>query len=72
MYTNYKLKFKSIYKNLIKTMKIVLERGNLMKKFLNIFLVFAMIFSMIFQYSGRASAAEYPNNVITGANITDL
>ena len=53
-------------------MKIVLERGNLMKKFLNIFLVFAMIFSMIFQYSGRASAAEYPNNVITGANITDL
>ena len=43
-----------------------------MKKFLNIFLVFAMIFSMIFQYSGRASAAEYPNNVITGANITDL
>ena len=53
-------------------MKIVLERGNLMKKFLNIFLVFAMIFSMIFQYSGRVSAAEYPNNVITGANITDL
>ena len=53
-------------------MKIVLERGNLMKKILNIFLVFAMIFSMIFQYSGRASAAEYPNNVITGANITDL
>ena len=53
-------------------MKIVIERGNLMKKFLNIFLVFAMIFSMIFQYSGRASAAEYPNNVITSARITDL
>lgn len=53
-------------------MKIVIERGNLMKKFLNIFLVFAMIFSMIFQYSGTASAQELPNNVITGANITDL
>ena len=53
-------------------MKIVIERGNLMKKFLNIFLVFAMIFSMVFQSSGRASAQEYPNNVITGARITDL
>ena len=53
-------------------MKIVIERGNLMKKFMNIFLVFAMIFSMVFQYSGRASAAEYPNNVITSARITDL
>ena len=52
-------------------MKIVIERGNLMKKFLNIFLVFAMIFSMIFQYSGRASAQELPNNVITGASISD-
>ena len=52
-------------------MKIVIERGNLMKKFLNIFLVFAMIFSMIFQYSGRTSAQEYPNNVITGALIAD-
>ena len=53
-------------------MKIVIERGNLMKKFMNIFLVFAMIFSMVFQSSGRASAQEYPNNVITGARITDL
>ena len=52
-------------------MKIVIERGNLMKKFLNIFLVFAMIFSMIFQYSGRTSAQELPNNVITGASISD-
>ena len=52
-------------------MKIVIGRGNLMKKFLNIFLVFAMIFSMIFQSSETASAQELPNNVIKGASIID-
>ncbi|MGP1616752.1 Cna B-type domain-containing protein [Peptostreptococcus stomatis] len=42
-----------------------------MKKFMNIFLVFAMIFSMVFQSSGRVSAQVFPNNVIAGASIVD-
>ena len=42
-----------------------------MKKILNVFLAFAIIFSTIFQSSGRVSAQELPNNVITGASISD-